>query len=285
MRELLQLLLDLQTFRDIALFAFALVIAFVVYVYYRFRAHRNTLYGIVADGISCSTHQTVYADDAEDYFDYDLCVSKPKNIPAIERWLRAEIQRERSTRGQINRLAFVEKEGGPVGAISLKELISLRTGIPSLILRPGRKGPAPRIKFSHDSLYRSISRTGSSPTSRHILEGAAGRESVVLISDVATTGQTLLECVSMIEKAGGKVTAALVIYDRQELSASENGAVATVKDKLANRGIRLISMLTSDELRRAINDDPRIRSIAKERGLMPSTGVLGSAPSVNDRKG
>jgi orotate phosphoribosyltransferase len=61
---------------------------------------------------------------------------------------------------------------------------------------------------------------------------------VVLIDDVATSGGSILQAVDQIEAAGGRMTDAIVILDREE------GA----KEKLAERGIRLHALFTATDL-------------------------------------
>jgi orotate phosphoribosyltransferase len=61
---------------------------------------------------------------------------------------------------------------------------------------------------------------------------------VVLIDDVATSGGSILQAVDQIEAAGGRMTDAIVILDREE------GAV----EKLAARGITLHALFTAADL-------------------------------------
>jgi orotate phosphoribosyltransferase len=78
---------------------------------------------------------------------------------------------------------------------------------------------------------------------------------------------TILECVDVIERNGGQVQAAFVLYDRQEKSVSEDGAVISVVERLKRKGIRLVSMIRSEELKRAALSDKRLRRIVEDKGL------------------
>jgi orotate phosphoribosyltransferase len=68
-------------------------------------------------------------------------------------------------------------------------------------------------------------------------ESLSGKR-VVLIDDVATTGGAMMQAAGQIEEAGGRVTDAIVIVDREE-GASE---------ALAERGIRLHALVTASDL-------------------------------------
>jgi orotate phosphoribosyltransferase len=78
---------------------------------------------------------------------------------------------------------------------------------------------------------------------------------------------TILECVEVIERNGGQVQVAFVLYDRQEKIVSEDGAVISVDERLKRKGIRLVSMIRSEELKRAALSDKRLRRIVEAKGL------------------
>ncbi len=266
MNEFVQLFLDVRIYRDVALVLIPLVGSLIVYLCYRYRGYREMMVDVVQYGVYCSVHQTINAGDTADYFDSDLYLGEPKNIKRVLQWFKEELRRERATHGSIDRIAFVEKEDGPVGALTLKDLLSWHTRTPSVVIRPGRKGPALRVKFPHAGLIRTKDDQGRSiagaPFSRD------GRhERIVLVSDVATTGMTILECVNVIERNGGQVGAAFVLYDRQEQSASEDGAAISVDERLKRKGVRLVSMIRSEELKRAALRDKRLRRIVEAKGL------------------
>lgn len=61
---------------------------------------------------------------------------------------------------------------------------------------------------------------------------------VVLIDDVATSGGSILKAVDQVEQAGGTMTDAIVVLDREEGAA----------EKLKARGIRLHSLFTATDL-------------------------------------
>jgi orotate phosphoribosyltransferase len=267
MRELIQLLSDERIYKDMAVVLIPLVGTLLVYLYYRYREYREMMVNVVTYGVYCSVHQTINAGDATDYFDSDLYLSEPRNIKAVLRWFKEELHRERSAHGLIDRIAFVEKEDGPVGAITLKDLLSWYTGTPSVVIRPGRKGPALRIKFPHAGLARSKDNLGRSTKGDRLFVRNGQPECILLVSDVATTGTTILESVDFIERAGGHVRAAFVLYDRQEKGPAEDGLMMSAQERLNRKGIRLVSMVRSGELRQAAVNDRHLRRIAEAKGL------------------
>ena len=267
MKELIQLLSDEQIYRDMAVVLVPLVGALLVYLYYRFREYSEMMVDVVKYGVYCSIHQTINAGDATDYFDSDLYLSEPRNIKAVLRWFKDELHRERRGHGSIDRIAFVEKEVGPVGAITLKDLLSWYTGTPSVVIRPGRKGPALRIKFSHAGLACTKDDQGRSAKGDSLFVRNGHPECIVLVSDVATTGTTILESVDFVERAGGQIKAAFVLYDRQEKIPAEDGSMMSAQERLNRKGIRLVSMVKSDELRQAAVNDSRVRRVAEAKGL------------------
>lgn len=68
-------------------------------------------------------------------------------------------------------------------------------------------------------------------------ESLSGKH-VVLIDDVATSGGSILKAVDQVEAAGGTMTDAIVILDREEGAA----------EKLSARGITLHSLFTATDL-------------------------------------
>ncbi len=263
MSDLVRLLLDIRIYRDLALVLTPLVAALVVYLFFRYRGHREMMVDLVKYGVYCSVHQTMNAGDTGDYFDSDLYLSEPRNIKRVLDWFKTQMRAELGAYGSIDRIAFVEKEDGPVGAVTLKDLLSLSTGIPSVVIRTGRKGPALQVKFAHAGLSRV---EGGHTIGKPFLRSGRS-ERIVLVSDVATTGRTMLESVDIIERAGGAVKAAFVLYDRQEMSHLEDDAAISAEERLKRRGVRLVSMIRSEELKRAALTDSRLRRIVEDKGL------------------
>lgn len=137
----------------------------------------------------------------------------------------AEIQEIETVQGQpIDRLAFIDKAGhGPVGTILLASNLIHQSRREGVLIRP----------------YRN--------TSRSVIrgKGISAGERILIVSDVGTTGRTIMRTAVKIWEKGGIVTGALVFLDN-ELGAREN---------LAAKGIDLYSLLTRSEAKEDIDPD------------------------------
>ena len=70
-------------------------------------------------------------------------LSTPDDIESVvERYLNV-IHSAISEFYPIHRLAFIEKDSGPVGALTLKDLLIVRTRIPGVIIRVQRRESSP----------------------------------------------------------------------------------------------------------------------------------------------
>jgi len=107
--------------------------------------------------------------------------------------------------------------GVALGAVPLVAVTSVTTGNPSVIVRKEAKeyGTGNQIEGS-------------------IAEG----EEVVVLEDIATTGNSALDAVEALRDAGAVVNRVLVVVDREE-GAREN---------LAEHGVELEPLLTASEL-------------------------------------
>jgi orotate phosphoribosyltransferase len=107
--------------------------------------------------------------------------------------------------------------GVALGAVPLVAVTAVETGLPYVIARKQAKeyGTGNRIEG-------------------RLAEG----ERVVVLEDVATTGQSALEAVEALREAGAVVERVVVVVDRQEGAA----------ELLAEHGVTLESLLTAEEL-------------------------------------
>lgn len=136
-------------------------------------------------------------------------------IPAI---------REAADRFSVTRLAFAEKhDNGPVGALALMSLILFQSGLEGCVVRPDRRLLPARVK------------------GRPVLPG----ERIMIIGDVATTGETISKPAKCLRELGATVPAAFVFLDRCQGGKERLGAehielvsfwnVAELDDKLKAR--------------------------------------------------
>jgi orotate phosphoribosyltransferase len=93
---------------------------------------------------------------------------------------------------EVDRLVFAERDTGPVGMIIYKDSIGSMTNIDTCFLRPRKR------------LLRSAFK------GRPFRQG----EKVALISDVATSGDTIYGAAEKVWQLGGVVSCAIVLYDR-----------------------------------------------------------------------
>jgi orotate phosphoribosyltransferase len=119
--------------------------------------------------------------------------------------------------------AFAERVSGSklagvaLGAVPLVAVTSVETGQPYVIARKQAKEYGTGNRIEGD-----------------LVEG----EDVVVLEDIATTGQSAVDAVEALREAGAVVDRVLVVVDRQE-GAAEN---------LADHDIELESLLTADDL-------------------------------------
>jgi orotate phosphoribosyltransferase len=119
--------------------------------------------------------------------------------------------------------AFAERVGDAklggvaLGGVPLVAATSMETGNPYVIARKQAKeyGTGNRIEG-------------------RLAEG----EAVVVIEDIATTGQSAVDAVEALREAGAVVDRVLVVVDRQEGGA----------ENLADHGVELESLLTAEDL-------------------------------------
>jgi orotate phosphoribosyltransferase len=115
------------------------------------------------------------------------------------------------------RVGETKLAGVALGGVPLVAVTSVETGLPYVIARKQAKeyGTGNRIEG----------------------ELAAGEE-VVVIEDIATTGQSAIDAAEALREAGAVVNRVLVVVDREE-GATEN---------LADHDLRLESLVTASEL-------------------------------------
>ncbi len=114
--------------------------------------------------------------------------------------------------------------GVALGAVPLVAVTSVQAGRPYVIVRKARKsyGTGNRIE-------------GVLPVA----------EELVVLEDIATTGQSALDAVEALRAAGATVERVLVVVDREE-GASE---------RLAEAGVHLEALITANELLAAAETD------------------------------
>ncbi|MGZ7043465.1 MAG: orotate phosphoribosyltransferase [Methanobacterium sp.] len=139
------------------------------------------------------------------YVNMKMAITDPKILKKI-----AEIVSEIIS-GKIDKIA-----GPALGAVPLATAISLESKLPMLMVRKAKKG------------------YGTSKLIEGTLEEG---DSVLIVEDVTTTGNSLLNAIKAIEENGGNVKKVLVVVDRDE------GAIENLK----NEGILLEPILSIND--------------------------------------
>lgn len=146
--------------------------------------------------------------ESDYYVDMKRAVTNPLILGEV-----AEIISKKIDESSIDRVA-----GPALGAIPIVTAVSLHTGIPMLMVRKAKKDYG---------------------TSK-LIEGDLNEgDRVVVLEDVTTTGNSLLDAVKVIEGSGGQVVKAFVVVEREE------GALLAFKDK----GIVFEPLVVVEELR------------------------------------
>jgi len=150
-----------------------------------------------------------------DFITIDANLAKKDNIANYYVDKINEIQKGLS----IDKLVFFDKAYGPIGAIALANSIISKTGIDAVYVRLRRRLNFDQIKGDLNS-----------------------GDSVVIISDVLTTGDGILKAVDIIKKnhEDVKVPYAVVFYDRMQGG----------RERLKRRGIELRTIFTRERFGR-----------------------------------
>ncbi|MEW6070896.1 MAG: orotate phosphoribosyltransferase [Candidatus Thermoplasmatota archaeon] len=140
------------------------------------------------------------------YIDIKVASLQPKILSKIAEELASKLT------GEEEKIACIE-----LGAVPIATAVALRTEIPFVILRKELRehGTGKRIEGE-------------------VKEG----ERVVVIEDVATTGNSILKVVNAVRERGAVVERAIVVVDREE------GAESLLKEN----NVKLISLVKVSEL-------------------------------------
>jgi orotate phosphoribosyltransferase len=144
--------------------------------------------------------------ESDYYVNMKMAITDPKILKAIAKIVSSQICEER-----------IDKIAGPaLGAVPIATAISLESEIPMLMIRKAKKG------------------YGTSELIEGTLEEG---DSIVVVEDVTTTGNSLLKAIKAIKENGGTVKRAVVVVDRDE------GAIENLK----NEGILLEPLLSIND--------------------------------------
>ncbi len=193
----------LNTFFNPVLWAIAIAIASLVVVL-EWRStiqERAKLFfdlSWIKPAITSSTHTLTHKGGiSKYYFNLDYLSTTPEQVTSITNWYIETINKISSTEA-VDGLVFIDKDSGPVGAISLMGSIIAETGIPSLIARLKKRTLHARI-------------TGRPELIKKLSLGI----NVIIITDAITTTRTVKDTVEVVNSFGGKVVGICTLLDRQ----------------------------------------------------------------------
>lgn len=211
--------------------AIALAIAIAVINYAIALNRAKSVDRLLARGSGQSLWELTDSGRSSYFFDVDIVSSAPSpDVRYITTWFVQKINEVKRKVGHIDYIAFIEKDSGPIGILSQKDLLVSKTQIPAIIVRVRRRLARAAIKGDF-SLGRGLP----------IID-----KTIVIISDVATSGSQIEKAVNPLRRYGANTPYAIVLLDR------ERGAGQTLKDI----GVELISL--------------RKHSYLEAKGLVPS---------------
>jgi orotate phosphoribosyltransferase len=146
--------------------------------------------------------------ESDYYVNMKMAVTDPKVLDRI-----AEMILEKIVNDKIDKIA-----GPALGAVPILTAVSLKSGIPMLIVRKSKKDYG---------------------ASELIVGDIEKNDLVILIEDVTTTGNSLIKAVEAIVDEGGNVKRVFVIVDRGE------GAIENLK----RTGIELEPLLSIEDFK------------------------------------
>lgn len=162
-----------------------------------------------------------------DFFDLSKLTLSPKTSgDVVEMYanLLEEVKREGL---EFNKLAFIERTIGPM---TIASQLSSRKNLEIVVIRT-------KVPCSCKLCEKKLRIKGS------VEPPLFNDDRVVIVTDVVTTGGTVLDAINIIKKAGAKVVAVVAILDRQTDVKGKTG-----KERIEKEGVKLFSYYTRDEL-------------------------------------
>jgi len=212
------------------LFATAVIILFLaihVFIWYKSTPRRNVLRLLVRNSHYMMVHEG-NSDLGHYYVDLDEVLLSPDATRNIINSYSGVVDELLSKDPDVTKLAFIEGDSGPVGAVVLAGALVDSTGLPGVIVRLRRRLVDASVK-------------GALPIER--------TDRFIVISDVATSGAGVVEAVQKLRHLGGQVTHAVVFHDRQQYSSVD---LSSATERLANLAppVRLVALSDAAGLER-----------------------------------
>jgi len=159
---------------------------------------------VAADAVTFGEFELAHGGTSEYYVDKYLFETNPEPLALIGESFAALLDGEKPA-------------GVALGGVPLVVATALEAAVPYVVARKSQK------EYGTANLVEGRLEAG---------------EEVVVVEDIATTGQSAVDAVEALRDAGAVVERALVVVDRQE-GGTEN---------LADVGVELEALVTADEL-------------------------------------
>lgn len=173
----------------------------------------------IKPAITSSTHTLTHKGGiSKYYFNLDYLTTTPDEVASITNWY-VEVVKDFKSSDDIDGLIFIEKDSGPVGAISLMGGIIAQTGLPAVIARLRKRASHAKISGSPE-----------------VLDRLSKGSKVLIITDAITTTRTVKDAMETVNNFGAKVVGICTLLDRQPIH----------KDFVDN--VRIVQGVTEEEL-------------------------------------
>lgn len=136
-----------------------------------------------------------------DFFDVDRLTCNPESQKALSEEIKTKVRRLKQKGMHFDKMAFIDKESGPVGMILLASTLSQVFKKKVIILRPWGK-----LKLNHIKVKGWIGNIDANPIKPN--------DSILLIDDVITTGTIQKDAIEIVERYEGKVTGLVCVFAR-----------------------------------------------------------------------
>ncbi len=144
----------------------------------------------------CSDHSLTSGVPSKHHIDMDYLLQNmsPKTIGEVSGQYAAEISKLEERGVKIDKLAFFEKPFGPIGPFLFVSSIVEKTNKPAVLIRLKRR------------------------TGIEVVKGAELKrgDSVLIVSDIATSGEGIDQAAEVLRRHGAAVTHALVLVNRNQ---------------------------------------------------------------------
>lgn len=186
-----------------------------------------------------------------DFFDVDRLTCDPESQKELSEEIEAKVRLLEKEGMYFDKMAFIDKESGPVGTILLASTLSQDFKKKIIILRPWSK-----LKWDHIKVKGWIENIDGNPIKPN--------DSILLIDDVITTGSIQKDAIEIVERYKAKVTGLVCVFVRDTEAVEDIKREKKIKyvktiwnyDELVYRGLVIAQpdkLLTEDFVKEFVN--------------------------------